>query len=115
MIDVGKLLSQLSRSEKARSDIESQLAESIKSLNEVKEVSTKHSASKEKLQTELKDLKKRLRSNEDEMKKLESENAKFLSTLKDFQTKILTVVGSNPAEETEASTSLNGKPEHNSS
>ncbi len=67
-------------------------------------------------QTELKDLKKRLRSNEDEMKKLESENAKFLSTLKDFQTKILTVVGSNPAEETEASaTSLNGKQEHNSS
>jgi hypothetical protein len=65
-------------------------------------------------QTELKDLKKRLRANEDEMKKLESENAKFLSTLKEFQTKILTVVGSNPSEESEAS-SLNGKPEHNSS
>jgi hypothetical protein len=50
VVDVGKLLSQLSKSEKVRSDLDLQLADSIKNLNEVKEVSNKQSNSKEKLQ-----------------------------------------------------------------
>ena len=53
VVDVGKLLSQLSKSEKLRSGMEAQLAEAVKSLNEVKEVSNKQSNSKEKLQVSL--------------------------------------------------------------
>ena len=67
-------------------------------------------------QTELKDLKKRLRSSEEEVKKLESDNSKYFSALKDVQTKIATVVGSNAAEETieAAAATVNGKAENNS-
>ena len=44
-------------------------------------------------QTEVKELKKKLRSNEVEFKKVETENSKFLSTRKEVQTKIATVTG----------------------
>ena len=44
-------------------------------------------------QTEVKELKKKLRWNEVELKKVETENSKFLSTLKEVQTKIATVTG----------------------
>ena len=50
VVDVGKLLSQLSRSENCRVEIESQLAETSKSLAEVKDVASKHASSKDKLQ-----------------------------------------------------------------
>lgn len=47
---MGKLLSQLERSEKARVDVEAKLTDNLKSLNELKEASEKHNSVKEKLQ-----------------------------------------------------------------
>ena len=46
---MGKLINQLSKSEKTRAELELQLAESVRSLAEVKEVSNKNSSSKDKL------------------------------------------------------------------
>ena len=78
-------------------------------------------------QTELKDLKKRLRSSEDEVKKLESENSKYFSALKEVQAKVSAAVGASiaadetiaePAATTTTSTTtttVNGKTETNSS
>ena len=47
---MAKLLSQLKRSEKARSDTESQLKAALKTTQELKEGAEKHSSIKEKLQ-----------------------------------------------------------------
>ena len=49
VVDVGKLIGQLSKSEKSRAEMEQQLADAVKTLNDVKEVSNKHSNSKDKL------------------------------------------------------------------
>ena len=49
VVDVGKLIGQLSKSEKSRAEMEQQLADAVKTLNDVKEVSNKHSSSKDKL------------------------------------------------------------------
>ena len=50
VIDVAKLLDQLKRSEKARSDTESQLKSSQKSLSDLQYAADKHASVKEKLQ-----------------------------------------------------------------
>lgn len=50
VVDVGKLLGQLKRSEKARSDTESQLKSAQKTVQEYKEATEKFNSSKEKLQ-----------------------------------------------------------------
>ena len=49
-MDVGKLLGQLKRCEKARSDTESQLKTVQKTVQEYKESAEKHTSVKEKLQ-----------------------------------------------------------------
>ena len=77
------------------------------------------------LQGELKDVKKKLRSSEDEVKKLEAENSKFLTLLKDIQAKVSASIGSStssadPCDATSASSSasasatVNGKSESSS-
>ena len=50
VVDVGKLLTQLKRSETARSDTESQLKSACKSVQELKDASEKHASVKDKLQ-----------------------------------------------------------------
>ena len=50
VIDVAKLLDQLKRSEKARSDTESQLKSTQKSLSDLQHAADKHASVKEKLQ-----------------------------------------------------------------
>ena len=50
VVDVGKLLSQLKRSENARSDTERQLKSAQKSVQELKDASEKQSSAKDKLQ-----------------------------------------------------------------
>ena len=50
VVDVGKLLGQLKRSEKARSDTESQLKSAHKTVQDLKEASEKHSSVKDRLQ-----------------------------------------------------------------
>ena len=54
VVDVGKLMKQLTKSEKAKADLELQLADTNKNLAEVKEVSNKHASSKEKLMVKIK-------------------------------------------------------------
>ena len=50
VVDVGKLLSQLKRSEKARSDTEANLKSALKNVGDLKEASEKHTSVKDKLQ-----------------------------------------------------------------
>ena len=50
MIDVTKLLDQLKRSEKARSDTESQLKSAQKTVSDLQNASDRHVSVKEKLQ-----------------------------------------------------------------
>ena len=50
MVDVGKLLSQLERSEQARFDAESRLSATNKILSNIRDAEGKQSALKEKLQ-----------------------------------------------------------------
>ena len=50
VVDVGKLLSQLKRSEKARSDTEANLKSALKNVHDLKEASEKHTSVKDKLQ-----------------------------------------------------------------
>ena len=108
-MDIKKLMSQLERSETARSETEKKLSETRKNLDELKEASDKHNSIKEKLQvrkrnyttpsssmshfvltfqSEVKDLKKRLRTAEDDYKTSEVNTARYLSTLKDVYHKI---------------------------
>ena len=50
VVDVGKLLSQLKRSEKARSNTEANLKSALKNVGDLKEASEKHTSVKDKLQ-----------------------------------------------------------------
>merc|ERR1711936_1248879 len=92
VVDIGKLLSQLERSEQARFDAESRLSATHKILTNIREAEGKQTAIKEKLQLESKDLKKRLRAVEDSMKSTETENIRYLSILKEVHTKISPII-----------------------
>ena len=56
VVDVGKLLSQLKRSEKARSDTEANLKSALKNVHDLKEASEKHTSVKDKLQVRFSSL-----------------------------------------------------------
>merc|ERR1712008_321850 len=88
VVDVGKLLTQLKRSETARSDTERQLKSACKSVQELKDASEKHSSVKEKLQSEVKDLKKQLKRVEDDMKRSQTDSSKYYTILKDIYSKV---------------------------
>ncbi|CAB4060829.1 Cell division cycle and apoptosis regulator protein 1 [Lepeophtheirus salmonis] len=70
VVDIGKLLSQLSRSEKSRLETESSLNNVTKSYDELKHASEKFNSIKERLNTEVKDLKRKTRTAEEELKKM---------------------------------------------
>jgi hypothetical protein len=88
VVDVSKLLAQLTRSEKARSDTESHLKISTKSVRDLKEASDKYTSIKEKLQAEVKDLKKQLKRVEDDMKRSQTDSSKYYAILKDIHAKV---------------------------
>jgi len=52
VVDVGQLISQLSRSEKSLADSERQLAETTKKLNDLKDSTDRLASGKEKLQVQ---------------------------------------------------------------
>ena len=106
---MAKLLDQLKRSEKARSDTESQLKSSQKSLSDLQYAADKHASVKEKLQvisrknilvnffyrilffifqSEVKDLKKQLKRVEDDMKRSQTDSSKYYTILKDIYSKV---------------------------
>jgi len=103
VVDVGKLLNQLERSEQARFDAESRLSATNKILSNIRDAEGKQSALKEKLQHEAKDLKKKLRSVEDNMKTVESENHRYLSILKEVHTKITPIISSQVQSDSNSS------------
>jgi len=88
VVDVGKLLGQLKRSEKARSDTESQLKSAHKTVQDLKEASEKHSSVKDRLQSEVKDLRKQLKRVEDDMKRSQTDSSKYYTILKDIHSKV---------------------------
>merc|ERR1711899_38762 len=88
VIDVTKLLDQLKRSEKARSDTESQLKSAQKTVSDLQNASDRHVSVKEKLQTEVKDLKKQLKRVEDDMKRSQTDSSKYYTILKDIYSKV---------------------------
>jgi len=94
VVDVGKLLGQLKRSETARSDTESQLKSAHKTVQELKEASEKHSSVKDRLQSEVKDLRKQLKRVEDDMKRSQTDSSKYYTILKDIYSKVHPAVNS---------------------
>jgi predicted nucleic acid-binding Zn-ribbon protein len=66
-------------------------------------------------QSELKDIKKKLRTSEDETNRLESLNSRYSSALKDIQSKISSTLGSSTAaDDTNEASAVNGKTDNNS-
>jgi len=98
IVDVRKLMSQLERSEKARGESEARAGDYLKSLNDLKEASEKHNAVRDKLQSEGRDLKKRLRTAEDDLKRSQTDTTRFFSTLKEIHTRAAAHVN-KPAEQ----------------
>ncbi len=88
MVDVKKLLSQLERSEKSRCDTESRFDEAVRTLADVKEANERHSSIRDKLQSEVKDLRKRLRATEDEHKKTLNEANRYFNALQDVYSRV---------------------------
>merc|ERR1712029_994922 len=119
VVDVGKLLSQLKRSEKARSDTEANLKSALKNVHDLKEASEKHTSVKDKLQSEVKDLKKQLKRVEDDMKRSQTDSSKYYTILKDIYSKVHPAVNaptsptpsSKEIEKEEAADEINGKTE----
>lgn len=139
VVDVGQLLAQLSRSEKSRADSERRLAETTKKLNEMKDASEKLTVGKEKLQvrpkmailepfdnhlptcfhvlsfqTELRDLKGRLKSTDEDRSKSKNDNKKYLATIKEIYGKIGALIADEnereklKVEEEAAAAAING-------
>eukprot|EP00096_Caligus_rogercresseyi_P016684 TRINITY_DN948_c0_g3_i2.p1 TRINITY_DN948_c0_g3~~TRINITY_DN948_c0_g3_i2.p1 ORF type:complete len:1140 (-),score=383.85 TRINITY_DN948_c0_g3_i2:278-3697(-) len=92
VVDVGKLLSQLARSEKALMETEATLNSTTKSLTELQHASEKTNSLKDKLSNEVKDLKKKVRTAEDELKKSQSNSVSYVATLKDIYHKVSPLV-----------------------
>merc|ERR1719410_1460609 len=119
VVDVGKLLSQLKRSEKARSDTEANLKSALKNVHDLKEASEKHTSVKDKLQSEVKDLKKQLKRVEDDMKRSQTDSSKYYTILKDIYSKVHPAVNaptsptpsSKEIKKEEAADEINGKTE----
>merc|ERR1711988_722139 len=121
VVDVGKLLGQLKRSEKAGSDTESQLKSAQKTVQDLKEASEKHSSVKDRLQSEVKDLRKQLKRVEDDMKRSQTDSSKYYTILKDIHSKVHPAVNAptspSPTKEghtikkEELEESINGKVE----
>ncbi|XP_040583991.1 cell division cycle and apoptosis regulator protein 1 isoform X2 [Lepeophtheirus salmonis] len=99
VVDIGKLLSQLSRSEKSRLETESSLNNVTKSYDELKHASEKFNSIKERLNTEVKDLKRKTRTAEEELKKCQSNSTSYVSTLKDIYYKVGPLINISQKEE----------------
>lgn len=74
--------------------------------------------SEQSFQNDVKELKKKLRSTEDDYKRSQSDTSKYLSTLKDVQSRVSSVIArterkeeSETPEESSSSGGLNGKSE----
>ncbi|XP_058799301.1 cell division cycle and apoptosis regulator protein 1-like isoform X2 [Phymastichus coffea] len=82
LLDVEKLVSQLTRSESARTDTETRMMEIQHELTAVSEKSTKQSNIIKDLSDDLKVYKDRLRSADDKLKKVTTESHSYFTSLK---------------------------------
>ncbi|XP_015434424.1 PREDICTED: cell division cycle and apoptosis regulator protein 1 isoform X2 [Dufourea novaeangliae] len=84
LLDVGKLVSQLKRSEKARLDTEERMMELQHELTVVNEKSTKQSNNNKVLSEDLKMYKDKLRSTDEKLKKTATECHTYLTAVKNM-------------------------------
>lgn len=97
VVDVGKLMSQLERSKQEKFDSEARLETTHQIVANLKEAAEKHVSIKEKLQNEVKELKKRLRTTEEDLKKVQGENFKFMNTINHVYNRVSPIATANLA------------------
>ncbi|XP_076053970.1 cell division cycle and apoptosis regulator protein 1-like isoform X3 [Oratosquilla oratoria] len=101
LVDVGKLLQQLERSDKARSDTEEKLKELQKDLALFKEEVKKSSDKSSKLTKEIKSANVNLKSMEEELRKAQEDNCVYQRALNQIKTVIKPLVTDVDMEEEE--------------
>merc|ERR1719471_1515058 len=99
VVDVGKLQSNLDKSEKVRRATDLKFIELQKKFSSTRDSNEKLEKTRDKLQIEVKDLKKKVRGLEDDLKKSNDQGNKHFNILTDFYNKVKPIVA--PPEKTE--------------
>ncbi|GBN53568.1 Cell division cycle and apoptosis regulator protein 1 [Araneus ventricosus] len=81
LVDVGKLMEQIERSEKARLNTDESVKELQIQLENVNEVTSNKEKLSQKLSQEIEELKQKLHATEEELKRTQSESEKYHKTL----------------------------------
>lgn len=92
VVDVGKLMEKLDKSETVRAATDLKLTELQKDLSQVKGENSRFSASKEKLNTDLKDVRKKLREREVELKISKMTENKYFEVLQQVHSEVAPLV-----------------------
>merc|ERR1719319_544220 len=92
VVDVGKLMEKLDKSETVRAATDLKLTELQKDLGQVKGENSRFSASKEKLNTDLKDVRKKLREREVELKISKMTENKYFDVLQQVHSEVAPLV-----------------------
>lgn len=108
VVDVGKLLEKLDKSETVRAATDLKLTELQMDLSQVKGENEKFSASKEKLNTDLKEVRKKLREREVELKISKLTENKYFEVLKQVHCEVAPLVAAQEKKEEEKPEEANG-------
>nr|CAH7723590.1 unnamed protein product [Callosobruchus chinensis] len=99
LVDVGKLLAQLERSEKARLDTESRMVDLKSDNQKLQDKYNKSSSTIKHLNSELKEYKDKVRNTEDTLSKISSNSKIFYTTLVEIRDRIEPVLRSSSSKE----------------
>nr|CAI5835221.1 unnamed protein product [Callosobruchus analis] len=99
LVDVGKLMAQLERSEKARLDTESRMVDLKNDNQKLQDKYNKSSSTIKHLNSELKEYKDKVRNTEDTLSKISSNSKIFYTTLVEIRDKIEPVLRSSSSKE----------------
>ncbi|VEN50444.1 unnamed protein product [Callosobruchus maculatus] len=99
LVDVGKLMAQLERSEKARLDTESRMVDLKNDNQKLQDKYSKSSSTIKHLNSELKEYKDKVRNTEDTLSKISSNSKIFYTTLVEIRDKIEPVLRSSSSKE----------------
>jgi len=108
VVDVGKLLEKLDKSETVRAATDLKLTELQVDLSQVKGENAKFSASKEKLNTDLKEVRKKLREREEELKTSKLTENKYFEVLQQVHCKVAPLVAVPEKKEEDKPQEANG-------